>query len=497
METTRICIVDPGLVDIRGHHFGLALNLTKGCLSAGYSVVWVTNARFNKKAFIIDEVKIPVYSVINKSAYGENYFCKILVGSEKIIVKVKTYLIKILVSTCKLFIKKFYKKTYKKIYGYKPNVKKLNISIERLLGVKEIEPYAGYKILSKQINKIIKSEKLSNNDHVLIHTADSNSYWMIFDLLLNRFKQPVPYFHLCTPYTDDYMPHISENKPVKHVISYLNLLGYLDKKIYLYAENALLQKHLSFKWGQRVNTLDLPNTGQNLTHVWEGNDKLNIVFLGAARKEKGFLQLPKVIEEIYKSEKFSCKVKFTIQCSRPIAGYDNDVVECIDLLRSYDNNYVRLIEESLSAQSYYRELKKADVVLLCYQQDRYEFRGSGIAVESVEAAKIIIATEGTFPAYIASEPELEVNSIEDIVNSIKYVVEHYNSLYRKSLVRSREYVKGNTPMNYVKKLIDNTKIVDNSKLSIANHNLFCSIEQLAIQKAGYTRQKYDLPILID
>lgn len=109
--------------------------------------------------------------------------------------------------------------------------------------------------------------------------------------------------------------------------------------------------------------------------------------LGAAREDKGFLQLPQLISKI---EAQVHGAHFYIQSAEtPWKGY----LETYNYLQGKDN--VKLISSYLSGEEIQEILSKSHVILLPYDLETYRYRGSAFARRGMYLGKRIIATEGT------------------------------------------------------------------------------------------------------
>lgn len=459
-----IFIVDPNLLEIKGHHFTLSSSISIGALGLGYGVTWLVNKNFNKRQARMPSPHIKLLNVFSNSIYTKKPKKIFYMPQYKIIKRFKKLILNILSKRLiiisvmpemfnkikKIFYKKIFKKIYKVIYG-KKHVRKYNYKDNWRYS--ESAKYNEYKILSLELTKALERENISQKDHIIIHTADLITYWAIFNYFIkNNFKN-LPFVHICTPYSDKYMPYSGLYYPVKDAITFYNLLGVINYKVFLYAENALLANYFKEKWCVPVRSLELPPPNIVINEKKLGKRKLNVVYLGAARKEKGFMKLPEVVSRIYSDKELRNNIYFTIQCSSPIAGYENGVRDSVDELANYENEYVKLINRSLSVDEYYDELGKADIVILCYDRNKYNLRGSGIAVESLSTGKIIIATRGTYPAIIGNEAAVSAESAIEIVSALGFIVENYNEEYGKVKARALEYRKKNSAKNYVTKLV--------------------------------------------
>ena len=120
-------------------------------------------------------------------------------------------------------------------------------------------------------------------------------------------------------------------------------------------------------------------------------DRIRLGFFGYARAEKGFHLLPDAIARCQKAQP---ELEFTVQIQHH--GFDRGIVQAEAAIRALPN--VRILKGVLSAESYAAETGAVDIVLLPYDPVMFGLRGSAIFVESVSAARLIVASEGIWAA---------------------------------------------------------------------------------------------------
>ena len=201
----------------------------------------------------------------------------------------------------------------------------------------------------------------------------------------------------------------------------------------------------------RCAPLEIPPVGPPVRrHQYKKKSRtspLNVVYIGAAREEKGFLLIPDVIKTISVSAEKK-NIKFTIQCSPQIIGYLPVISEAIAKLRNFPSWIVNLIEDSQSMNEYFATIDDADVILLCYDKTRYGVRGSGIAVEAVAFGKIIIATPETFPAYVAEDAAVLASNSEEVANAIISISQNKEFYSKRANERQKKYLEENSGKKY-------------------------------------------------
>ena len=132
----------------------------------------------------------------------------------------------------------------------------------------------------------------------------------------------------------------------------------------------------------------------------EPDRRLRISYLGAARNDKGFSELPSIVKAILRSE-FSNSVEFWIQASVSGTGYlENDCRQAIEELRriqsSQGGELVHLLTKPLDENEYKALLGRSDLVLLPYTGRSYIVQTSGILIEAAAYQVPCIVPRGTW-----------------------------------------------------------------------------------------------------
>ncbi|MDB4576064.1 glycosyltransferase [bacterium] len=440
----RLIIVDPSLRDTRGHHFALTRVIVDSAVISGFQVVVFSN----KSAGSLEIPGARVRPVFSKATY--DYF--IPAGNKKR-VPVKERVHQFISLRCPESLKVVLRRgrdRLKKVRG------RLGVPIN------SGRPSEDGGLLIELRDALIE-EKVTGVGHVLVHTADGIIYRTILQLMQNKYPLgDFPHFHLCTPYDMRIMPHSANGMPVNRVIGYLNQMGFLNRKIFLYAENELLADSLTNAWGVEVNTLDIPMKRIELAAraKQSNNNVFRVVYLGAAREEKGFPLIPDVIEIVLNKTGAGQKVEFIVQCSPQIVGYTKKIEATIERLKSFPATDVRLIRHQQTEDEYYGVLDSADIVLCCYQKENYRVRGSGIATEAVAYGKVMIVTPGTYPEWLAGDAGLPARDSKEIAEAILTVTSAADYYKNKALERAEWFAEKTRPDEYVNKLLANEQRAD-------------------------------------
>jgi glycosyltransferase involved in cell wall biosynthesis len=128
--------------------------------------------------------------------------------------------------------------------------------------------------------------------------------------------------------------------------------------------------------------------------------RLRISYLGAARNDKGFGELPSIVEAVLNSE-FASQVEFYIQASASGAGYlefeCQQAMQELELIQASKGfEVVRLMEKSLNESEYKALLRDSDLILLPYTGRSYTVQTSGILIEAAVYQTPCIVPKGTW-----------------------------------------------------------------------------------------------------
>lgn len=178
--------------------------------------------------------------------------------------------------------------------------------------------------------------------------------------------------------------------------------------------------------------------------VSTGKQGKHLIFLGEARREKGFHLLIGAIEAVL--SKYP-ETQFTLQASC-LFDVEQAVVDRLQNL----SPTIRILTEPLSTSAYNDLLLSADGVLLPYDPTQYELRTSLIFLEAVGAGKVVLVSEGTWMADEMREIGLNGVLVERFSSTglAKAVItlleswDHYafNSLQAAARIRNRHNVQG-------------------------------------------------------
>ncbi|MSR56199.1 MAG: hypothetical protein EXS05_00760 [Planctomycetaceae bacterium] len=125
---------------------------------------------------------------------------------------------------------------------------------------------------------------------------------------------------------------------------------------------------------------------------------LKLAYVGDARGEKGYPQLPEMIRRIWSELVATGRVQFSIQSNCRASRSEQAALSARNALKALPEPQVRLLTEPLGTDEYRQLVLDSDVLLLPYDPAAYEARSSGILSEALAAGKPVIVPDGTWMA---------------------------------------------------------------------------------------------------
>lgn len=332
-DTRPLIIVDNSLIDERGHHLALAVTLSRAALAAGIPVVIYAHEKLD--ASLLPE-GVDVRPVFTLSVY-------------------------------ELFAGKM---------------------INHDMGVE----------MGVVLNRIAQEHPAGGR--ILFHTADAYIYCAVAAWVAAQNElEGAPWdMHVVTPYEPKLMPGFA----LKGVALHRSLMALGRMRggrvgVFFWTETARLAEFYRRAYSMVTCVLELP-TPQWATDPAQAqplrDGKLVMLFLGAAREEKGFLHLPDLAAEIARRPGLGDRIVMRLHCSAPIAGFSATVQSAVTTLRSYP--FVETIDGAMELERYAAEMRASDMALLLYHPGNYFARGSGIVMEALCSGKHILGTRGSF-----------------------------------------------------------------------------------------------------
>jgi len=161
----------------------------------------------------------------------------------------------------------------------------------------------------------------------------------------------------------------------------------------LYTDSDFLTEEYGSATRLQFTTAPIPVDPAFLGGASGGSDAVTLLYLGDARTEKGYQDLPGIARELER-ELAEGKVRMVVQSNFNISNGEAGIAEAREKLSGLPN--VHLLSEPLDDSEYVGQMIMADLVLLPYRAEQYVARTSGILAEAICAGVPAIVPEGTW-----------------------------------------------------------------------------------------------------
>jgi len=215
--------------------------------------------------------------------------------------------------------------------------------------------------------------------HVLLQHAHLSELLLAGRLARRRATRPGVHLHLVLRYSPELV-----NSGQLSRREFGELLGRLGKavqpRVHLYTDSERLSAEYAALSGSRITTLPVPLPVSDLPAAFGADgDRVRVAFLGASRVEKGFCELPALIE------RFAPALRAVVQVARdsPDPRVRKAVGELDTLAARLPAGSVELLESPVPTDVYYGWIARSGIVALPYLSAKYNASTSGIFVEAV------------------------------------------------------------------------------------------------------------------
>ncbi len=270
---------------------------------------------------------------------------------------------------------------------------------------------------------------IRGNENIFIPIASSFEM-KVLDLLL-RFKKSYSgqlflHFHQFTRRQKklDLVKVLSSRHPGWHIMTSTDRLA----QIFIDA---------GFK---KVKMVPYPVYGSNDTITeWHVNEikKPHLLYIGAAREDKGFIQ---VIDFIEYSIQKKLDYQFTVQCSKPHSDkYDENIRVSVDKLKSFDAGVVHVLENTLSQEDYWSAFPNT-ICFAVYAGKKYADSVSGIVLDAIAAHVPVVTMANTWMSDVVEKHGVGVvikhNDPQSIASAVSIVMEDYQGFVERAELAS-------------------------------------------------------------
>jgi hypothetical protein len=432
LKKKKFIVFSPDLKNDLGHHLEydrfLYKEITK---NDDYQFLVFGNKNFRLNNDLFRKFCYPVfkYNIWNRFEFSKFYFFDLL---NKIFFKFG-------------LLKNFY--IIKKFLFYKKNLEVI------------ITNYRFYF----ELIKITKKFKIKKNDIITFHTFTTNNILGI----LWWYKNFSIYSSIVLNLVFRYPVAILDKTCLKIFFSSLKKIKF-NRNIKLFSDSEELIKEYSKYTKSRIyllptitiqkNSINKKKFGKKIRK----NKRLNIVFLGNPRIEKGFFEVIDSILQFINSSLFIFlkKVIFHVQINNP---EDNPkLLRKLHDLKKIKSKSIVLYHTKLSHKEYNSLVIKSNIVLVPYRKESYKSRTSGPFCESLSSGKIVITTKDTWMEkqlikYGINDNKItcESGNAKSLVKSIVYCLKKYKRIKKVFKKIGKRWIKYHNSRNLINKLLSN------------------------------------------
>lgn len=181
------------------------------------------------------------------------------------------------------------------------------------------------------------------------------------------------------------------SKPLNVTVALINRLLEAGLPLRLAAETPHYAEYLAVKLNRPVAVA--ANIEMREQVPLPKAEHFTVICPGSARYDKGFLDLVDLFSRVRQSDP-DMRIRFVTQVLP-----DRDLKHQIDYLaRLYSVPGTTILPSQLSPEDLAKLYESADLVLLPYARDVYEFRGSAVMIEAMMCGRYCLALEG--PAFV-------------------------------------------------------------------------------------------------
>ena len=434
----RFLTIDHSIKGKGGHYLEYVLNVSDAAKTKGYTPCVSVNKAFNEtiryeccKYFIYDIWGVPnknsllyrfvknlYYRVFNAISMAKAKFSFSSIGYLWLLFKRRQY-INLLENTNKLFfiIVIFLCPVLLVLYLFylickclfllvRLFAKLVSFFVQKILRTVQSRNLAAYRMRRKIITKFKKSLrktlrhfKITTGDIVFIPTLSVADLEAALEFIKeNKSAQRVTW-HLVFRRNLFIGREPVYDKSDKLFSDYRRVLikfsAIIQSNVFFYTDTEKLTEQYNLLNVAMFHTLPIPVNPEFL----EANARkrelmfpLNVVYLGDARREKGYEQLLDIVEDLWQEYVLTGKVIFDLQSNFSFfnAKSNYDVVYCRNSLEALPSEYVKVRKNPLDTYEYVSFVKTSDIALLLFDRDNYYARSSGTLVECKQVAMPII-----------------------------------------------------------------------------------------------------------
>jgi len=286
---------------------------------------------------------------------------------------------------------------------------------------------------------------MKRNENIFIPTTSSFEMRVLSKLLV-----------ICKGYSGKIFLHFHQFKRRGKKLKLLDALVKKHPDWYILASTERLAKIFGDAGFKHVQAVAYPVFGRDDLKC--GADKLGsprLLYIGAAREDKGFIQIVDFIEYAVR-EKYD--FEYLIQCSTPHGGKHNEkVASAISKLKSIQSDKLCLLESTLTEREYWSSFDHA-ICFVVYDKNKYADSVSGVLLDAMFSHVPVITTQDTWMSDIIIEygsgKVVSKDSPVDLLVAVNKILSEYDHYAHRAKLASNKLNEFHNPrftINYIEK----------------------------------------------
>lgn len=271
-------------------------------------------------------------------------------------------------------------------------------------------------------------QNIGEEDQIVIQSCRKKDIALIY--FFSAIEKNIPKIHIRVLYPP-------KNR-FKDFFFYLNKIkeNILNNKITIYTEIDYSKKLIEQHNTDLKNKIFIFNQIYTFFSREKGNQNINIGFVGDARINKGFNQLPEFIEKLYSKKN---NINYLIQFSKTYEETEATRNILIKMASQIPN--LKIIEKYCDYLEYRSLLKKINIMPLMYPATHLNLMGSGVFYSCLtHEIPLVIPSGSTYLKTILNFKCFEeAKNIEDFVNKSILIAENYSDYLAEAKKQSNEY----------------------------------------------------------
>lgn len=334
---------------------------------------------------------------------------------------------------------------------------------KRLAGREIVHEVDHAAIFRRDLEYLLSITGFSAEDHVLFGTAHARELIAVQAVARQLDDDRCPCFHLeyRHPLLQDrddpeelcQSPNVRQHQ---FFFSRYRQLG-ASPRIRLYTDTPELADEYSLVTSCAFEVLPIPfRAGLIRPRPPSARFSLTIAYFGDARDEKGFHWLPALVDAVARREDRPTRVNFKFQASIGAPQYSPKSVLALHRLANHPSGAVQLfgVDAPLSPEAYYDLVSAADVVVLPYEQKRYQSASSGTLAEAIAAGlPTVVPAESWMSTQIPRGAGEVFHDQASFIEAVERVIGDYESYRRQAQAHRERWLSRHTPEALVAQLV--------------------------------------------